>query len=96
MLVNNAGIHLPYFTNKEIDRSIVNKQLDINTTSVVILTQVFLPLLKLAANTSTGAKIINISSGLASMSNEVAAKGSDSLGLLAYRLSKVNFSSESK
>lgn len=74
LLINNAGILLPYEVDGEICRTTMLKQLETNSVSVAIVTQVFLPLLKTAAASVTGedvnvsrAAIINISSTMASI-----------------------------
>ena len=40
VLINNAGILLSYSTDQKPDRAIVSKQLEVNATSPVIVTQV--------------------------------------------------------
>lgn len=75
MLINNAGILLPYEVDgPKICRKTMMKQLETNSVSVAILTQIFLPLIKTAASAAEGdeasidrASIINISSTMASI-----------------------------
>ncbi|CAL2027330.1 unnamed protein product [Caenorhabditis brenneri] len=93
VLVNNAGVRLDYGTNLTPNRSILTEQFDVNTVSVVLLTQKLLPLLRKAASKQSGdqlsfsrSTIINISSGLASIAGNVY--GSNVMPLLAYSMTK--------
>ncbi|KJH46860.1 oxidoreductase, short chain dehydrogenase/reductase family protein [Dictyocaulus viviparus] len=90
VLLNNAGIYVKYSTNQNPNRSDIIKNFDTNVASVAVLTQVFLPLLrKAAAHSATDgfsidrAAIINISSGVASISTNTT--GSGTTAMLAYR-----------
>lgn len=78
---------------KEPNRAVIAEQLDVNTTSVVLLTQKLLPLLKNAASKESGdqlsvsrAAVITISSGLGSITDNTS--GSAQFPVLAYRMSK--------
>ncbi|PIC14349.1 hypothetical protein B9Z55_027282 [Caenorhabditis nigoni] len=93
LLVNNAGVMIHYKTKGEPNRSALAEQFDVNTISMVILTQKLLPLLKESASKSSGdqlsisrSAVINISSGLASISQN--NYGSNFMPLLAYSMSK--------
>ncbi|VDM82695.1 unnamed protein product, partial [Strongylus vulgaris] len=93
LLVNNAGVQLPYFTNGEISREILWKSLNVNVLGTTITTQTFLPLLnKASAHHSDDywgvdrAAIVNISSFWGSISEN--KDGSSELGALAYKISK--------
>ncbi|CAB02866.1 DeHydrogenases, Short chain [Caenorhabditis elegans] len=93
LLVNNAGIAVKYLTKTKPNRSMIAEQLDVNTTSVVILTQKLLPLLTRAASKVSGdqlsvsrAAVITISSGLGSITENTT--GSAVFDSLAYRMSK--------
>ncbi|KAJ1373018.1 hypothetical protein KIN20_035339 [Parelaphostrongylus tenuis] len=93
VLVHNAGIFVKYFTNQEPNRSDIIRNFDTNAASVAVLTQIFLPLLRKAAAhgaseefSTNRAAIINISSGVASISTNTS--GSSTSGMLAYRMSK--------
>ncbi|EPB80094.1 hypothetical protein ANCCEY_00782 [Ancylostoma ceylanicum] len=98
ILLNNAGIFVKYYTNQEPNRNDIIRNFNTNAAGVAVLTQVFLPLLrKAAAQVSTEefstnrAAIINISSGVASISDNTSGSGTS--GMLAYRISKVGHSS---
>ncbi|CAJ0587924.1 unnamed protein product, partial [Mesorhabditis spiculigera] len=89
LLINNAGIWEAYPMDATPNRDIVNRVLDVNGTSQLIVTQYFLPLLRNAASSEDWgvhrAAIIMMSSGAAS----IVDNGSGSRnGNLAYRLSK--------
>ncbi|EYC27150.1 hypothetical protein Y032_0009g549 [Ancylostoma ceylanicum] len=93
ILLNNAGIFVKYYTNQEPNRNDIIRNFNTNAAGVAVLTQVFLPLLrKAAAQVSTEefstnrAAIINISSGVASISDNTSGSGTS--GMLAYRISK--------
>ncbi|UMM14647.1 hypothetical protein L5515_002359 [Caenorhabditis briggsae] len=93
LLVNNAGVMIPYQTKGEPNRAALAEQFDVNTISMVILTQKLLPLLRESALKSSGDQlsisrcaVINISSGLASISQN--NRGSEMLPILAYSMSK--------
>ncbi|CAL2044842.1 unnamed protein product [Caenorhabditis brenneri] len=92
LLVNNAGIAVKYPT-VEPNRAKLTEQLDVNTVSVVIVTQKFLPLLQKAASKVSGdnlsvsrAAVVTISSGLGSITENTT--GSGPWAGLAYRMSK--------
>ncbi|KAK6749050.1 hypothetical protein RB195_001579 [Necator americanus] len=94
VLVNNAGVLPPYFTNGEINRETLMKCLNVNTLGTATVSQTFLPLLKKAAAQKPGdyfgvdrAAIVNISSFWGSISQNT--DGSGTLGSLAYKTSKV-------
>ncbi|KAE9413067.1 hypothetical protein Angca_002855, partial [Angiostrongylus cantonensis] len=93
VLLNNAGIFVKYFTNQQPIRADIIKNFDTNAAGVAVLTQMFLPLLRKAAASAASdefstdrAAIINISSGVASISTN--STGSSTTGMLAYRMSK--------
>ncbi|KIH59662.1 oxidoreductase, short chain dehydrogenase/reductase family protein [Ancylostoma duodenale] len=93
ILLNNAGVLLHYKTNQEPKRADLIKNFDVNVASVAVITQTFLPLLRKAAAqvptdefSSSRAAIVNISSGLGSISGNVW--GSSPRGFLAYSTSK--------
>uniref|UniRef100_A0A0K0DME8 NAD(P)-binding protein n=1 Tax=Angiostrongylus cantonensis TaxID=6313 RepID=A0A0K0DME8_ANGCA len=95
VLLNNAGIFVKYFTNQQPIRADIIKNFDTNAAGVAVLTQMFLPLLRKAAASAASdefstdrAAIINISSGVASISTN--STGSSTTGMLGYRMSKVN------
>ncbi|KAK6749047.1 hypothetical protein RB195_001579 [Necator americanus] len=95
VLVNNAGVLPPYFTNGEINRETLMKCLNVNTLGTATVSQTFLPLLKKAAAQKPGdyfgvdrAAIVNISSFWGSISQNT--DGSGTLGSLAYKTSKVD------
>ncbi|WKY04015.1 hypothetical protein Q1695_005192 [Nippostrongylus brasiliensis] len=93
LLLNNAAILPPYFTNGSISRETLLKCMNVNVVGTAIISQTFLPLLrKASSNTSDDhwgvdrAAIVNISSFWASIRcNE---DGSGELGSLAYKISK--------
>ncbi|KAK6039656.1 c-factor family protein [Cooperia oncophora] len=92
VLVNNAGILIQYFFNREPDRSVLAKVIDTNAVSVAVLTQIFLPLLRKAASHGNDefsvdrAAILNISSDMGSVGANNS--GSAQKNSLAYRMSK--------
>lgn len=93
VLVNNAGILVRYTSDQKPNRSHINEVLDTNATSIVVLTQVFLPLLRRAAAQVKSdeysvdrAAILNISSTAGS--NTESNFSSAELGVLSYRMSK--------
>ncbi|CAO4379399.1 unnamed protein product [Caenorhabditis nigoni] len=93
LLVNNAGIAVKYGSKSEPNRAKITEQLDVNTTSVVLISQKFLPLLKTASSKVSGdelsvsrAAVVTISSGLGSITENTT--GSGMFEGLAYRMSK--------
>lgn len=93
VLLNNAGIWVKYFSNQEPNRADILKAFNTNAASVAVLTQTFLPLLRKAAAQKSSdeysvdrAAILNISSGVGSISTNTS--GSGQFGSLAYRMSK--------
>ncbi|PIC45228.1 hypothetical protein B9Z55_005317 [Caenorhabditis nigoni] len=100
VLVNNAGILLPYEVDGQICRKTMLKQLETNSVSVAIVTQTFLGLLKKASSNVSGddvridrAAIINISSTMASIEKN---DGCFSGPMTAYRMSKSALNSFSR
>ncbi|CAB3406617.1 unnamed protein product [Caenorhabditis bovis] len=100
VLLNNAGILLPYNVEEPIDRRTIIRQLETNSVSVAIITQKFLPLLKKAAAQRNDesvsinrAAIINISSTAASVEK---IDGTFNGPLVAYRMSKSALNSFAK
>nr|CDJ80306.1 Short-chain dehydrogenase reductase SDR domain containing protein [Haemonchus contortus] len=93
VLIHNAGIFVPYSTKMEPNRATLIKVFDTNAASAVVITQVFLPLLRKSA-TAYGkdefspdrAAVIGISSGVGSIGTNTSGSGSH--GSLAYRMSK--------
>ncbi|CAI2353186.1 unnamed protein product [Caenorhabditis sp. 36 PRJEB53466] len=93
LLVNNAGIALKYNSHSKPNRALLTEQLDVNTVSVVLLSQKFIPLLTKAAAKVSGdelsvsrAAVVTISSGAGSITlNDIGSGWFDGL---AYRLSK--------
>ncbi|KAK6031483.1 oxidoreductase, short chain dehydrogenase/reductase family protein [Ostertagia ostertagi] len=80
-------------SNQEPNRADIIRNFDVNAASVAVLTQTFLPLLRKAASqveseefSPDRAAILNISSGVASISTNTS--GSGKFGSLAYRMSK--------
>ncbi|CAI5453098.1 unnamed protein product [Caenorhabditis angaria] len=93
LLVNNAGIAVNYSTKGEISRAKLHEQLDVNSISVVLVSQKFLPLLQKGGAKSTApdftvgkSAILTISSGLGSIGENTT--GSGFFQALAYRMSK--------
>ncbi|GFN20603.1 hypothetical protein AtubIFM55763_005674 [Aspergillus tubingensis] len=71
VLINNAGIiRLPSATDLPAARATYNEILNVNITSVALMTTAFTPLLY----QSSGPKVINISSGLGSIQNSLTKK----------------------
>ncbi|CAJ0924160.1 unnamed protein product, partial [Mesorhabditis belari] len=78
LLVNNAGIWVEYELSDGPKRDMLRKILDTNAASPLIVSQVFLPLLRRAASKSPEtewgiqkASIVNISSGMGSISENM-------------------------
>ncbi|CAI5453097.1 unnamed protein product [Caenorhabditis angaria] len=96
LLVNNAGIAVNYGTKVEISRAKLHEQLDVNSISVVLVSQKFLPLLQKGGAKSTApdftvgkSAILTISSGLGSIgANAIGSKTIIGFQSLAYRMSK--------
>ncbi|CAJ0602911.1 unnamed protein product [Cylicocyclus nassatus] len=93
VLLNNAGIFVKYSTNQEPNRADLIKNFDTNAASVAVITQTLLPLLRKAASQVSSdefsinrAAILNISSGLGSITNNTSGSGPNAM--LAYRTSK--------
>ncbi|CAD6192788.1 unnamed protein product [Caenorhabditis auriculariae] len=93
LLINNAGIYVKYPIDEPPKRQELARQFDTNTFGVVVISQIFLPLLRRAAVALGGddvsvdrSAIVNISSGAGSIGNN--DRGSTPVGLLAYRMSK--------
>uniref|UniRef100_A0A8R1DQ21 C-factor n=1 Tax=Caenorhabditis japonica TaxID=281687 RepID=A0A8R1DQ21_CAEJA len=90
LLVNNAGIAVKYDSRTQPNRALLTEQFDVNTISLVLLTQKLVPLLiKASSNPETlplSAAVINISSGQGSIANNTT--GSGSLQNMAYRMTK--------
>ncbi|KJH45970.1 oxidoreductase, short chain dehydrogenase/reductase family protein [Dictyocaulus viviparus] len=93
VLINNAAILPPYFTNGAVNRQTLLDCINVNTIGAAVTSQTFLPILRKASSHGTGdhfgvdrAAIINISSFWASI--ELNEDGSGVLGALAYKISK--------
>ncbi|CAJ0936483.1 unnamed protein product, partial [Mesorhabditis belari] len=93
LLVNNAGIWVEYELSDGPKRDMLRKILDTNAASPLIVSQVFLPLLRRAASKSPEtewgiqkASIVNISSGMGSISENMTGSGCSKS--IAYRMSK--------
>ncbi|CAB02087.1 DeHydrogenases, Short chain [Caenorhabditis elegans] len=100
VLLNNAGILLPYDVEGEKNRKTLIRQLETNSVSTALITQEFLPLLKKAAAKNGGdgysinrAAIVNISSTAASVEK---IDGTFNGPLVAYRMSKSALNSFAK
>ncbi|CAI2343175.1 unnamed protein product [Caenorhabditis sp. 36 PRJEB53466] len=100
LLVNNVGILLPYEVDGPICRKTMLKQLETNSVSPAIVTQTFLPLLKIAAACVHGEEvsvqrsaIINISSTMASIEKN---DGCFTGPMTVYRMSKSALNSFSR
>lgn len=74
VLVNNAGIFMSGATDRMSLRESYNHVLNTNLTSVAVITTIFLPLL----HKSPDPKVINISSGLGSMTKRLALNANHS------------------
>ncbi|KAF1769863.1 hypothetical protein GCK72_001680 [Caenorhabditis remanei] len=92
-IVKESEISTNLHIFEEPNRATLVKQFDVNTISLVIITQKFLPLLRKSASKVSGDKlsisrsaVVNISSGLASVS--LNNYGSDIIPMLAYSMSK--------
>ncbi|VDP36306.1 unnamed protein product [Heligmosomoides polygyrus] len=101
VLVNNAGALVRYVTDQKPNRADINKSLDTNATSAVVLIQTFLPLLRKAASQKKSdeysverAAILNISSTGGSTGN--ISMTTERYGSLAYRMSKAAMNSFTK
>ncbi len=85
VLVNNAGIMSDYTKPSEADLALVRKVYDTNVFAPIRLIQVFLPLIK----KSEAGRIVNVSSGLASLTLASDPKGPyDAVNILGYCTSK--------
>ncbi|KAJ1358984.1 hypothetical protein KIN20_017572 [Parelaphostrongylus tenuis] len=100
VLLNNAGIFIPYFTNDVTDRQKILSCLNVNTVGAAITCQTFLPLLRKASSHGKGdhfgvdrAAIVNISSLEGSI--QLNEDGSADQGSFAYKISKVEESASS-
>uniref|UniRef100_A0A8R1E1M5 Uncharacterized protein n=1 Tax=Caenorhabditis japonica TaxID=281687 RepID=A0A8R1E1M5_CAEJA len=100
LLINNAGILLPYDVDGDICRKTILKQLETNSVSPAIVTQKFLPLIKKAAEKFDGedvgvnrAAIVNISSTMGSIGKN---DGCFTGPMTAYRMSKSALNSFSR
>ncbi|GMT23271.1 hypothetical protein PFISCL1PPCAC_14568, partial [Pristionchus fissidentatus] len=97
LLINNAGILDRYDIDATPSRSRILTTMDINVAGPIVVSQVFLPLLRKAASTNSSlpvgvnrAAIVNISSGVASMQDNTSG------GNLIYRTSKTALNSLTK
>ncbi|TVY73412.1 Short-chain dehydrogenase/reductase tropE, partial [Lachnellula suecica] len=86
ILVNNAGIAYTHKDDLNDLRESYNNILNTNVTSITALTSALLPLLH--ASPSASQKVINISSGRASLQNSVNGN-LPSTSVIAYSVSKV-------
>ncbi|CAI2354927.1 unnamed protein product [Caenorhabditis sp. 36 PRJEB53466] len=100
VLLNNAGILVPYDVEGEKNRRAVLRQIETNAVSTAVLTQEFLPLLKKASAKNGGegysinrAAIVNISSTAASVEK---IDGTFNGPYVAYRMSKSALNSFAK
>ncbi|CAI5448423.1 unnamed protein product [Caenorhabditis angaria] len=100
MLVNNAGILIPYEFTSEVSREKIIEQYNLNSASPLIMIQKFLPLLEKSANLENGdqlstsrAAIVNISSTSGSIQ---MIDGSFNGPLVLYRMSKSAMNSFAK
>uniref|UniRef100_A0A183F5M2 C-factor n=1 Tax=Heligmosomoides polygyrus TaxID=6339 RepID=A0A183F5M2_HELPZ len=99
--LNNAGILLKYTTNQQPNRADLIKIFNTNAASAVVVTQAFLPLLRIASEQENSdrfsvdrAAVLNISSYAASISTNT--EGSGNYGTMAYRMSKCALNSLTK
>uniref|UniRef100_A0A8R1DJ74 Uncharacterized protein n=1 Tax=Caenorhabditis japonica TaxID=281687 RepID=A0A8R1DJ74_CAEJA len=100
VLLNNAGVLLPYDVEGEKSRSTMLRQLETNAVSTALMIQEFLPLLKKASEKSAidgfsidRSAIVNISSTSASVH---MIDGSFNGPIVAYRMSKSALNSFAK
>ncbi|KAF8374333.1 hypothetical protein PRIPAC_80762, partial [Pristionchus pacificus] len=97
LLINNAGVLDRYEVESPIDRKRILDTFDINVAGPIIISQVFLPLLRKAASFNSSlpigvnrAAIVNISSGAASIQDNKSG------GVVIYRASKTALNSLTK
>uniref|UniRef100_A0A8R1E8C4 Uncharacterized protein n=1 Tax=Caenorhabditis japonica TaxID=281687 RepID=A0A8R1E8C4_CAEJA len=93
LLVNNAGIIVRYSSKAEPNRAQLAEQFDVNTISVVLVTQKFIPLLTAAAAKVGGDQLSVSRSAVITISSILGSIGENTLGstyiqTLAYRMSK--------
>lgn len=76
LLINDHGVMMEYYFDERPGRQSFLRQLDINTASVLVITQIFLPLIEIAARNCPSselsvdrAAVINVSSTLGSTEN---------------------------
>ena len=86
ILVNNAGIAVDWFSSSELTVEALRETFETNVFGVFRVTKAFLPLLR----TSKQGRIVNMSSGLGSMTRHSNPNSGLTLGnmLLAYSASK--------
>ncbi|GMR47743.1 hypothetical protein PMAYCL1PPCAC_17938, partial [Pristionchus mayeri] len=97
MLINNSGVATRYDIDAAPDRASILSTLDINVAGPIVVSQVFLPLLRTASSSLSSlpisinrASIVNISSGAASIQDNKSG------GMLVYRTSKSALNSLTK
>jgi NAD(P)-dependent dehydrogenase (short-subunit alcohol dehydrogenase family) len=89
VLINNAGVaSIPEKADFSDFRSSFAQTFDVNITSVALLTTCFLPLIRL----STAGKVINVSSGRASLHNSSTGNMPPTVAV-AYSISKAALNS---
>uniref|UniRef100_A0A8R1DXA6 Uncharacterized protein n=1 Tax=Caenorhabditis japonica TaxID=281687 RepID=A0A8R1DXA6_CAEJA len=94
LLINNAGVNLPYKTDDVPNRETILKCIDVNAVGALLTSQHFLPLLQRAASLSgddqlsaSRAAIINIGSDCSSQTLNITGFCNNTL--VAYKMSKV-------
>ncbi|CAI5451011.1 unnamed protein product [Caenorhabditis angaria] len=85
LLVNNAAVLIPYTTTQTPNRRIIQELFEVNTISVVILTQKMFPLLEKSKQSHSG--IVTITSEMLG-SIELNTTGSGRHEAMAYRMTK--------
>ncbi|CAJ0933110.1 unnamed protein product, partial [Mesorhabditis belari] len=91
LLINNAGIWTSYAVNEEPNRVALQNIFNTNTTAPLIVSQIFLPLIRKSAQRggdwgAQRAAIVNISSGMGSIGENTSGSGHNKS--IAYRMSK--------
>ncbi|GMT23657.1 hypothetical protein PFISCL1PPCAC_14954, partial [Pristionchus fissidentatus] len=97
LLINNSGVATRYDIDSPPSRQSILSTLDVNVAGPIVVSQVFLPLLRLASSSLSSlpisvsrAAIINISSGAASIQDNKSG------GMIVYRTSKTALNSLTK
>ncbi|GMT23532.1 hypothetical protein PFISCL1PPCAC_14829 [Pristionchus fissidentatus] len=86
ILINNAAVLYDYDMTGNVLRKLMCSQMEVNSASVVVVTQSFLPLIRRAASNPGGRAIIaNITDGMGSIET---CDGATSRNATVYRMSK--------